>query len=104
MAIGLLKKNYETRVCHFIVDNETEIALLPNLDTKGQIDPLKTIYSCSMGSIAKITGEDGIYYILTGNNEWVKKTVSSGSSGGSSSGEDYNFADESDIDNLFKDF
>lgn len=102
MAIGLLRKNYETQVCQFIVDNETEIVLLPNLDARGQVDPLKTILACAMGSKAFITGEDNVYYILTGENKWIKKTVSGGGGSGGSSEEDYDFADESDIDNLFK--
>lgn len=102
MAVGLRRKNYETQVCHFIMDDEAEVALLPDLSSAGKADPLKRIYACAMGSIAKITGEDSVYYILTGENEWVKKTVSGGGGSGGSSEEDYDFADESDIDNLFK--
>lgn len=101
MAIGLLKKNYETQVCQFVVDDVTEISLLPNLTTRGKAAPLKTILACAMGSTARITGEDGIYYILTGENKWKKKTVSSGGGGGGGSTGDNDYADEGDIDDLF---
>lgn len=103
MAIGLLKKNYETQVCQFVVDDVTEISLLPNLNTRGKSDPLKTILACAMGSTARITGEDSIFYILTGENKWKKKTISSGGSsgGGTTGGDDYEYADEEDIDSLF---
>lgn len=103
MAIGLLKKNYETQVCQFIVDDVTEISLLPNLNTRGKSDPLKTILACAMGSTVRITDEDGFYYILTGENKWKKKTVSSnGSSGGSNElPDDFEYADTNDIDSLF---
>lgn len=102
MAIGLLRKNYETQVCQFVVDDVTEISLLPNLTTRGKEDPLKTILACAMGSTARIAGEDSIFYILTGENKWKKKTIASGggSSGGGTSG-DNDYADEGDIDDLF---
>ncbi|MBQ8195300.1 MAG: hypothetical protein IJZ47_08015 [Oscillospiraceae bacterium] len=100
MAISLLRKNYETQACQFVVDNESEVALLPTLTTAGQIDPLKRVYACGMGSIAKITGADGVYYVLTGENKWVKKTVSGGG-GSSGGGGDYDYVTPDDIDDLF---
>lgn len=102
MAVGLLRKNYETQVCQFVVDDVTEISLLPNLTTRGKADPLKTILACAMGSTAKITGEDSIYYVLTGENKWKKKTIAGGG-GSSSDGDDYDYADRDDIDDMFGD-
>ena len=64
MAIGLRRRNYETQVCQFIVDDVTEISLLPNLTSGGKADPLTKIIACAMGSTVSITGEDNIFYIL----------------------------------------
>lgn len=100
MAVGLLNKKYTTNYCVFSYDNwSTDKDKLPNLDTAGK-DALSIIKSCSQGSLA--IGTDGINYILTGNNVWIKYSTSS--SGGSSGGgvvEDIEQITTEEIQSLF---
>lgn len=102
MAVTLLNKNYSTNHCTFSYDDwDTDKTSLPTLTTRGK-GILSTIYSCCQGSLA--IGTDGINYILTGDNEWIKYTnASGGSSGGTGSGEliDVEAITDDEIKSLF---
>lgn len=75
MAVSLINKNYETNTCVFCYDVwETDKDKLPTLNSRGK-DKLSTLYSCAQGSIAK--GTNGINYILTGDNHWIKYAIAS---------------------------
>lgn len=94
MACSLLNIDYNTKHAVFSIDSESDIGDLPKINLSGK-GMLNTIGSVSQGS--KAIGTNGINYILTGNNEWIRynSTVSE------SDIEDYNIATESDIDSLF---
>lgn len=95
--ISITKIEYETNVCHFAVDTVNELDLLPKFNTAGQ-GILNTISSCSIGSMAIVTSTSDRYILNGEQNKWIKLT----SSGGGGGGEDYDFATEGDIDDLFK--
>ena len=70
MAVALLNKNHITHCCKFSYDTwDEDKDKLPNLIKAGK-GVLSTIQLCSQGSLA--IGTNGINYILTGNNEWIK--------------------------------
>ena len=97
--LSLVKIDYETNVCRFSVDEVSEIDMLPKTATAGQ-GVLSTVSSCRPGSMAIVTSTSQKYILNGKKDEWVKLTGAGGSGGGS--GEDYDFADEGDIDNIFK--
>ena len=97
--LSLVKIDYETNVYWFSVDEVSEIDMLPKTTTAGQ-GILSTVSSCRPGSMAIVTSTSEKYILNDKKDEWVRFTGSSGSGGGSS--EDYGFADEGDIDNIFK--
>lgn len=57
-------------MAEFLCDYDTDVASLPT--------------SCGPGSTAKVV-ENGDYYILNNNHEWVKQPKNSGGGGSSSS-------------------
>lgn len=97
MSVNMKMQDSKTRYSMFVCDTESDIKLLPTSKSTGK-DNLSTVYDCAMGSIAEIISDNTIYYLLDGNDVWVKKTKSGGGGGG---GGDYEWADEQDIDNLF---
>lgn len=97
--LSLVKIDYETNVCRFSVDEVSEIDMLPKTTTAGQ-GILSTISSCRPGSMAIVTSTSQRYILNGTKDEWIKFTGSSGSGGGN--GGDYDFADEEDIDDIFK--
>lgn len=97
--LSLVKIDYETNVCKFSVDEVSEIDMLPRTTTAGQ-GTLTLISSCRPGSVALVTSTSEKYILNGKQDKWLKFTGSSGSGGGS--GEDYDFADEEDIDDIFK--
>lgn len=97
--LSLVKIDYETNVCRFSVDEVSEIDMLPKTTTAGQ-GVLSTVSSCRPGSMAVVTSTSQKYVLNGKKDEWIKFTGSGGSGGGSS--ENYGFADEGDIDDIFK--
>lgn len=97
--LSLVKIDYETNVCRFSVDEVSEIDMLPRATTAGQ-GALALISSCRPGSIAVVTSTSDKYILNGKQDKWIKFIGTSGSGGGS--GGDYDFADEEDIDNIFK--
>ena len=96
MAASLIRQDAKTRFAIFAIDGEFDVRLLPTSKDKGK-ENLSTVYDCIMGSIANVISDNTIYYELNGSDVWVKKTKS----GGGVDPGDYEWADESDIDNLF---
>ena len=96
MAASLKLQDPKTRMAIFAIDTEFDIRLLPTSKEKGK-ENLSTIYDCIKGSRADVMSDNSIYYELNGSDVWVKKTKS----GGGVDPGDYEWADESDIDNLF---
>lgn len=99
MAATLKDIKYNTRICKFIIDSDADVELLPKRNEPGKGE-LSTVVGCNMGSIAYVISDNANYYILNGNNEWVKKPFPSGGGGGGSS-ESYDFATDQDIFDLF---
>lgn len=77
--VSLLSCNYQTHFCHFYADSTDELDKLPTHNTEGK-DDLKAVKSCAYGSRA--TCANGKTYILSGDNEWVTYTGTSGGSSG----------------------
>lgn len=70
MAVGLIKRNYETNYCEFSYDNwDNDKDSIPTMNTAGK-GILSTIRSCCQGSYA--FGTDGGIKTLNGDlNEWI---------------------------------
>ena len=68
----------------YLLDNESDVALLPNMEERGKQDVISYSYNdvCSAGSIALVVST-GNKYILNNANKWVLLSVGSGSGGGS---------------------
>lgn len=97
--LSLVKIDYETNICFFSVDEVSEIDMLPKTTTAGR-GTLSTVSGCRPGSRAFVTSTSDKYALNGKLDKWVK--VSSGSGGGGGGGGDYDFADEGDIDDIFK--
>lgn len=96
--LSLVKIDYETNACRFSVDEVSEIDMLPKTTAAGQ-GVLSTVSSCRPGSMAVVTSTSEKYILNGKKDAWIKFTGSGGSGGGS---KDYDFADEGDIDDIFK--
>lgn len=80
--VSLLSINPITKFAIFFVSSNNELDKLPTSLKCGK-DNLSTIKSCSFGSLARC--ENGDFYILSGDDEWIVYNVSSsGGTGGTS--------------------
>lgn len=70
MAVGLIKKDYQTNYCEFSYDDwDKDKDSIPTMNSSGKGN-LSTIRSCSQGSIG--IGTDGTMKILRGeDNQWI---------------------------------
>ena len=98
MAAWETSRDYTTRHCIFTIDSADDLWMLPTSKTVGQGDLIRST-TCRMGSLAKVTS-DGSAYILTGADKWISY-VDKSSGGGGSGPDDYDYIDDSDIEDLF---
>lgn len=98
MSACELKRDYTTRYCLFSIDSKDDLWMLPTATKVGQGDLIRST-TCRMGSKAEVV--DGTMYILNGKNEWVSYVNKSGGGGGGGSPEDYEYIDDSEIEDLF---
>ena len=95
MACKLLRLDYNTRFATFSIDKESDVDMLPKMNSPGKGD-LSPIGFISPGS--KAIGTNGVNYILNGDQDmWVKYNPSSGGNG-----LDYKIATDDDINSLFE--
>lgn len=103
----MLKKDGDTQYCVFACDTKDELSDFPTT-TRGGTGSLKGNYSfhyaVALGSIAYVGSNNATYRLFSDGWHITNSGSGSGGSGGGSSEvpNDWEFATNEDIDNLFK--